>query len=225
MSYDLGLKELWQKDIPAQFQTQPNINAIITVLGGKIDELAQVFADINDLTNVDTAVGQNLDYVGDIVSLTRKDTFALLRGVSNRSIDDTTYRAAIRYKIIKNNTSCTYDDVMKCLYLLWGENVQITYREDPEEPATIHIDIVDISLDDTDPANTRPMAIRAGGIKFIFTSSFLQNFDLSSSEKFGKDTGEGEGAYVSYRKRHYFNREYKFDGSIPFASVDVTEAF
>ena len=84
--------------------------------------------------------------------------------------------------------------------------------------------IDDISLDDADPADMRPMAIRAGGVDFIFSSSFLQDFDLTTWEKFGGDLEGGGGSTIIYAKRHYFNAEYKFNGAVKFSTQNIEEA-
>ena len=57
----------WLRDMPQQFQGKRNIEILIRALARQMEEVETVLREINTLTDIDTARGKNLDYVGDIV--------------------------------------------------------------------------------------------------------------------------------------------------------------
>ena len=216
MSYEMEFYDSWVKMIPAQFQDKPVILATIKAISKQMEELTVALDEANTKTTIEDAIGVNLDYVGGNVNMSRTDTYRALRGMTSKEITDETYRNGIKYKVVKNNTDCGYEDIMKCLYLLWGERSDIKYREDPAYPATILIAVDSLDIDAEDPVESRPLTIRPGGVDFIFTSIFVTDVDMSDWEVFDNMT-------VTYNKRHYFNGAYKFDGSIKFAGEVAEE--
>lgn len=127
----------WLQDIPQQFQGKRNIEVLISAFAKQLQELEQVFEDLNTKTDLETATGQNLDMVGTIIPLTRKEAGELARiGVTDPVISDERYRQFLKYKNLVNTNRCTYYDLMTGLQLLW--DVQpVYYIEDPDMPATI----------------------------------------------------------------------------------------
>lgn len=127
----------WLQDIPQQFQGKRNIEVLISAFAKQLQELEQVFEDLNTKTDLETATGQNLDMVGTIIPLTRKEAGELAGiGVTDPVISDERYRQFLKYKNLVNTNRCTYYDLMTGLQLLW--DVQpVYYIEDPDMPATI----------------------------------------------------------------------------------------
>lgn len=127
----------WLRDIPQQFQDKKNIEVLISAFAKQLQELEQVFEDLNTKTDLETATGQNLDMVGTIIPLTRKEAGELAGiGVTDPVISDERYRQFLKYKNLVNTNRCTYYDLMTGLQLLW--DVQpVYYIEDPDMPATI----------------------------------------------------------------------------------------
>lgn len=127
----------WLRDMPQQFLGQPNIEVLIKAFARQLQELEQVFIDLEELTDLETATGQNLDYVGTIIPLTRKEAGELAGiGVTDPVISDDRYRQFLKYKNLVNTNECTYYDLMDGLSLLW-DVAPIYYIEDPALPATI----------------------------------------------------------------------------------------
>ena len=62
----------WLNDLPQQFLEKKNIEALIRAFSKQLQELQQVFDDLENLTDLDTATGQNLDMVGTIIPLRKK---------------------------------------------------------------------------------------------------------------------------------------------------------
>ena len=200
----------WINNIPCQFRGQPNISAIISAFSKQIEENEQ----LKNAVDIDTAVGTNLDMIGDIVNVSRKKAYILLNKDVEAVIDDEMYRNVLRFQALKNNSNATYADIMKGMYLLWGD-AKIKYAEAVREPASIEISIADITTDETDPALIRPMVIRPGGVKILFRSTYTDTADLSSWERFCNVS-------LSYEKNHRFNGAYRWNGAIQWHPEGIT---
>ena len=57
----------WLRDMPIQFIGKKNIEVLIKAFARQMQELDVVFEELNTKTDLDTATGQNLDYVGTII--------------------------------------------------------------------------------------------------------------------------------------------------------------
>lgn len=127
----------WLNDLPQQFQGKPNIEVLIKAISRQLQEIFNVFNTINSNTDLGTAIGQNLDYVGTIIPLTRKEAVELTEIISEEpSLSDERYRQYLRYQLLRNTSECTYYDLMKGMELLWDVK-PVFYEEDPALPATI----------------------------------------------------------------------------------------
>lgn len=133
----MGILDEWIEDIPQQFQGKERIEALISAFSKQMEELQQVFTQLDLETDLDSAVGKNLDMVGDIVTLTRKQA-GVLAGidVEDPVISDERYRQFLKYQMLVNTNECTYHDLMDGLALLWDVS-PIYYREDESLPAVI----------------------------------------------------------------------------------------
>lgn len=127
----------WFMDIPQQFLAKKNIEVLIKAFARQLQELQEVFDDMNTKLDLDVATGQNLDYVGTIIPLSRKEAGELAGiDVEDPVMSDDRYRQYLRYKNLVNTNECTYYDLMDGLSLLWDVS-PIYYIEDPAMPATI----------------------------------------------------------------------------------------
>ena len=110
----------WMRDMPQQFLGKKNIEVLVAAFSRQLQEIRQVFDDMNTKVDLDTAVGQNLDYVGTIIPLSRKEA-GELAGINDTDpvISDERYRQFLRYKLLVNTNECTYYDLMEGLALLW----------------------------------------------------------------------------------------------------------
>lgn len=133
----MGILDKWIEDLPQQFQGKEYIETLISAFSRQIEELYRVFEQLDTETDLETAVGTNLDMVGDIVTLTRKEA-GVLAGidVEDPVISDERYRQFLKYQMLVNTNECTYYDLMDGLALLWDVS-PIYYRENPALPAVI----------------------------------------------------------------------------------------
>lgn len=124
-------------DLAEQFKDKATIEALNRTIGRQLNEVRQYFEDLRDKRGIDTAVGKQLDGVGDIVVLSRLEAGEL--ACINESayvLDDEDYRAYLKFKVLKNTNACTYYDLIKGLAMLWNMS-PIYYHEEPAFPATI----------------------------------------------------------------------------------------
>ena len=196
MSLGTALVTEWKQELPWQFQNRENLDAIITAIGEQMTELEQVNEDLINLTDVDTATGKNLDMVGEIVGISRIDAYSLLEVTRLQDMTDETYRKVLQFQILKNNSDGTYEDIMKGLHLLWGDEALISYAENPEvetynsaewnapDPATVQITMDDVSTDSVDPVMMKPMVIRAAGVKLYFDATYRDSAEAYDWERF-----------------------------------------
>ena len=172
----------WIKDIPEQFRGKRRIETLIKAFSKQIDELLRVFDDMNKSTVIDTAKGANLDYIGNIVSLARKDIPLLFKNPREVPLDDSLYRQAIKYKSLRNTSECTYEDIIASLSLLW-KTEQLSYSEPPNKSATICIRMADFDIDIEDPATSRAFAIKPAGVALIYFIGYLYQLNNKNSER------------------------------------------
>lgn len=152
-----------KEDLVEQFRGKANIESLMEVIGLELQAVFDFYEQLRNERDVGTAVGKQLDGVGDIAVLTRKEAGQLAGNpIPFEVIDDDTYRQYLIYKILKNTCDCTYPDIIKAFRMFWDR--PLYYREDPDQPATMIFDTGEMPGDvDTTPLFKTPL-IRAAGI-------------------------------------------------------------
>lgn len=168
--------------MPQQFQGKPKIKVLVTAFARQMQEILKVLKEINAESDLDTAMGQNLDYVGTIIPLTRKEA-GEMEGEENLEpvISDERYRQLLRYQLLRNTNEGTYQDMMAGLELIYG-NVPITYSEVKNHPATLHLTVPKVSLEEEFLRINRKLVIRPSGVGFYYTAVFYEKLPLSFLE-------------------------------------------
>ena len=128
-----------REGIPEQFRNKPYIETLLSAFDDELAELAEVFEQLKILRTFEFAAGEQLDGIGDIVVMDRK-TAAELTLQPNAPIDDM-YRTILKYKALKNTTDCRIEDFYNACDLIYYENT-VYYREIPERPATMFVDML-----------------------------------------------------------------------------------
>lgn len=109
-----------KQDLVEQFRGKANIEALMEVVGIELQEVFDFYEQLRTQRSVDTAVGKQLDGVGDIAVMTRKEAGQLAGNpIPFEVIDDDTYRQYLIYKILKNTCDCTYPDIIKAFRMFW----------------------------------------------------------------------------------------------------------
>ena len=152
-----------KNDLVEQFRGKANIEALMEVIGAELQQVYDFYDQLRQDRGVHTAVGKQLDGVGDIVVMTRMEAGKLAGDpIPFEVIDDETYRRYLIYKILKNTCDCTYPDIIKAFRMFWDR--PLYYKEDPAEPATMIFDTGEMDgTVDTTPLFTTPL-LRAAGV-------------------------------------------------------------
>lgn len=152
-----------KNDLVEQFRGKANIEALMEVIGAQLQQVYDFYDQLRQDRGVHTAVGKQLDGVGDIVVMTRMEAGKLAGDpIPFEVIDDETYRRYLIYKILKNTCDCTYPDIIKAFRMFWDQ--PLYYKEDPAEPATMIFDTGEMDgMVDTTPLFTTPL-LRAAGV-------------------------------------------------------------
>ena len=132
-------------DMPQQFRDRPNLDILLEAFGRQMDEiyafyeaLGKIFAPDANGRRFGDLVGKQLDMIGDIVVLNRKNAALLTGNVSETDVlDDDPYRNYLIYKMLLNTSTCTYKDLIDGIsFFVDGSDVNtIEYIEDPYSPA------------------------------------------------------------------------------------------
>ena len=152
-----------KKDLVEQFRGKANIEALVEVIGAQFQQVYDFYDQLRYNRDVYTAVGKNLDGVGDIAVLSRMEA-AQIAGdpIPFEVIDDERYRQDLIYKILKNTCDCTYPDIIKAFRMFWDK--PLYYTEDPAYPATMIFDTGEMDgTVDTTPLFNTPL-LRAAGV-------------------------------------------------------------
>lgn len=158
----------WLRDMPQQFQGKEKIEILANAFAKQMSEIEQVYTDLNEKTLIDTATGKTLDYIGDILSLTRRDATEIVRKAKNVELNDELYRKTLKWQALKSTSECSYEDIVKSVMIMWDTD-NLSYIE--SAPAVIDLDLGDISIEDIDPAVNRTLAIKPSGVLLYYTYS------------------------------------------------------
>ncbi|MCQ2559189.1 MAG: DUF2612 domain-containing protein [Clostridia bacterium] len=134
----MNYQEKLNGDLISQFRAKPRTNILLEALARQLQEVWQTCQDLQNKRNLNQAVGQQLDGIGDIVDLSRKAADKLLKSVvpNNSGLNDANYRNLLRRKILLNSSSCTYYQLIHAFQAFWPDS-EIYCSEDPAFPATL----------------------------------------------------------------------------------------
>ncbi len=203
----------WLRDMPQQFQGKRNIEILIRALARQMEEVETVLREINTLTDIDTARGKNLDYVGDIVCMSRKEAGELVnRRFPEPVISDEQYRKYLKYQVLRNTSDCTYADIMKAIDILWDVD-RARYYEREDRPATIFIGLPAVDIEGEDQARGKPRILKPGGVGFLYTTCYGTVIDHTGLEKVAF-TGLTLHMFFSFFQMRVFDGSWLLDGSV-----------
>lgn len=200
--------ESLKSDIVEQFKGKPFIGALLEVVGKELQEVYDFYEQLKTQRNLYTSVGKQLDGVGDIVVMTRKEAGQLAGNpIPFDVIDDETYRQYLIYKVLKNTCDCTYPDIIKAFRMFWDK--PLYYTESLDEPATMIFDTGEMQgLVDTTPLFRTPL-IRAAGVTLKIIARTSTEMPTDQIKLLS-----GLGYAVTITCLPVIEREYNFDSEI-----------
>lgn len=155
--------ELLKQDLVEQFKEKPAIDALMEAIGRQLNDVRLFFEALKTKRSVEESVGKQLDGVGDIVVLTRKEAGELACiPESVFVLEDDEYRRFLIYKIWKNTNRCTYYDIIHSFQMFWDK--PLYYREDEEQPATMIFETDELAPEDNAQALLNAPFVKAAGV-------------------------------------------------------------
>ncbi|MDQ7094228.1 DUF2612 domain-containing protein [Desulfosporosinus sp. PR] len=100
--------------ITSEHQNKPKLAAWLAAPLSILDDGTSLANNLSTYFDIDTAVGVQLDMLGDIVGIKRTVNFQPTDG-SSPVLDDTTYRLVLHAKILRN----MWDGTLPSLYTMW----------------------------------------------------------------------------------------------------------
>ena len=172
----------WLSDLPQQFQGKKNIEILIQAISRQINELEEVYGELEEKTTLDHAEEANLDMIGTIACLNRSEAYQIINATRDQEIVDDLYRSILRYQILKNTGDCTYSDMQESLHLLWDTDL-LRYVEDPDYPAMIFLKMPMLDIDEIDPMIGKVLIVKPAGVGVLFTVGYYFKVSISGLEK------------------------------------------
>ncbi len=198
----------WARDMPQQFQDQPNIEVLLNAFAKQLQEVFSVLESLRN-RSIDNSSGESLDQIGSIVGVSRAEAYVILRSPQYTEITDSIYRQVLKFKIRENISNATYYEIMESLHWFWNaENIRYT---EGEEPATISIDIPDASVDGEDIMYTRSLAIKSAGVKIGYEAAYMFEVLNEFRDVLAKIRAKYGISFWQYTK---WDGSYKWDGTI-----------
>lgn len=155
-----------KNDLIEQFRGKERVEAIIEVIGYQLQEVYDFFEQLLNGRSIKIATGEQLDKIGDIVLLSRKEAKDLTTGFEGDMLPDNIYRTWLLYKILKNTGNGTYPEIIKALRMIWDKPV--LYSEEPQHPATMILSFDYPKGNESVKSLINAPIIRPGGVGVIY---------------------------------------------------------
>lgn len=176
-------------DLVEQFKDKPVIDALIEAIGEELNELRRFYDDMLEQRSISTAVGKQLDGIGDNAALTRLEAGALAcTKESVYVLNDDDYRTYLIYKIWKNTNRCTYYDIIRAFKMFWDK--PLYYREDPDVPATMIFETDNLTPEDDASKLLNAPFIKAAGVDIkVLANTFVPEMTVGIPVSYGVGRG------------------------------------
>lgn len=188
------ITESFMGKLPEQFKHKHNTEVLVRALAAELEELVDVFRDLETKRSMTTAFGRQLDGIGEIVDLTRPESAAYAGEINFDVIDDERYRLFLLYKSLRNANFCTFPELMEICRLLYNAKL-LYYKEFDEHPAHFQL-MVGARFDDWMLAmlNNAHLTIKPGGVSVELKFFELEFFGFKDLNK--EVLGFGEGKFL-----------------------------
>lgn len=158
-----------RSDLVEQFKCKPVIDALIEAVGEQLSDVGIFFEELKNLRWLHTAEGKQLDGIGDIVVLSRKEAGELASFTqADYIINDDQYKTYLIYKIWRNTCVCTYRDIIKAFKMFWDK--PLYYSEDIDEPATMRFETGELTPDDDAQKILNAPFVKPAGVRIHITA-------------------------------------------------------
>lgn len=133
--------------ITSEHNQQPNFMAWLTNNLNKVEDIYQAMTDTITSFDIDTAVGDQLDIMGQILGRIRTLTFQPTHGESS-ILDDETYRTYLKGKITQNQWDGTIGGFKTILNTIFPSyTISVVDNQDMSMTVTIYGNITNLEID------------------------------------------------------------------------------
>jgi hypothetical protein len=160
--------------LPNQYQ-KPRIQALLDIHTERWQGLADMAANVMQLMDIDVMIGKQLDFIGEIVGISRYDFSAVL--------SDADFRTALNLQIRLNHSAGEPENLIAGLQDYTGAS-KVNYR--PLFPSEVWLEYIG----GTTPDGLYQMVLKllAGGIGLTLVHSEVDTFTFDS-DAYGFDNG------------------------------------
>lgn len=167
-----------------------NIRRLIEAFVEQLTSLQKAISQQYIVRQIDSCTGQNLDKIGEVVSLTRHQAGVMISDVKLAENDDV-YRMMLKYKSMMNSSLCTVEEVISACRLIFNA-VSVTYREVPSIPATFYVSVTaKFSEAVLSLLSSHSIVIRPHGVTARIACSDTQYFGFADCDDAALGFGQG----------------------------------
>ena len=152
-------------DLLEQFKKRENISVLTKAVGRQMNELYAFFESLKTERYIRTASGIQLDNIGEILALTRRQAQEIL-GIYE-PLNDEMYRKMLVYKAQLNFGDATYKAIMNTLKVIHGDDMPFYVVEELEHPATLILETKKSPSEESVQSMLDTPVPRAGGVGLI----------------------------------------------------------
>lgn len=182
--------------LPEQFKRKHNIEVLIKAFAAELEELVDVFKELETLRAIFTGFGKQLDGIGEIVDLTRAESASYAGVVDFYVLDDERYRLFLMYKALRNANMCTFPELMEICRLLYNVKL-LYYREFDRHPAHFQV-MVGADFQDwmMGMLNNVDLTVKPGGVSVEMKFFELDFFGFKDLNKEARGFGEAKFIHI-----------------------------
>lgn len=182
--------------LPEQFKRKHNIEVLIQAFAAELEELVEVFGELETLRAIKTAYGKQLDGIGEIVNLSRVESTAYAGIVDFYVLDDERYRLFLMYKALRNANMCTFPELMEICRLLYNVKL-LYYREFDDHPAHFQVMVgADFQEWMMGMLNNVNLTVKPGGVSVEMKFFELEFFGFKDLNKEARGFGEAKFIHI-----------------------------
>lgn len=182
--------------LPEQFKRKHNIEVLIQAFAAELEELVEVFKELETQRAIHTAYGKQLDGIGEIVNLSRVESTAYAGIVDFYVLDDDRYRLFLMYKALRNANMCTFPELMEICRLLYNAKL-LYYREFNDHPAHFQV-MVGAEFQEwmMGMLNNVNLTVKPGGVSVEMKFFELEFFGFRDLNKEARGFGEAKFLHI-----------------------------
>ena len=182
-------------ELPFIVEDSSKIDGYLSALADQCEELSLRFVNLPKLNNLDSCTGEQLDRIGQLVGLTRREAGTMI-GSRELADNDDVYRMTLKYKAYVNSCRCPPDDIITATKIIFNAT-QVSYSERADTPATFYLSIfapfsdVVMSL-----LGTHDLIIHPAGVKVRTSLSSKDTDTFGFSDLNPNVAGFGKGKFA-----------------------------